>query len=92
MTEREVVAAAQTEAVAGGFYELAAQLQCAGLLLELRDELRQLRLALVGTGEEPPCTHPAEARRDLSSMGEVEFICGECKEHVGPLKKELVNG
>ncbi len=52
------------------------------LLTEIRDALVPPAVA------DLPCAHPEEARRDMSSMGETEWICRACKYHYGPVKKE----
>lgn len=50
--------------------------------------LEDILFALVGPEEQPVCAHPADQRIDLSSMTEVEWICGTCKHHHGPVTKE----
>ena len=54
--------------------------------------LTRILEALTVPLEAPQCSHPDEARTNMSSMGETEWVCRACGLHYGPVRRHEVGG
>lgn len=62
----------------------------AATMIELLTEIRNSIIYLTMPEPEMPCQHPDDVRRDLTSMGEIEWICRTCGYHYYSEQKATV--